>query len=113
MYTSHTHASLKCAVILFIVSEAMFFFSFFWAYCHFGFAPGFFLGCRWPPVGITPIHPMGLPFINLVLLLSSSLTINLSHGYLRIGKPLECGFWLVFTLSLGLGFFFAQLKEYY
>ncbi len=29
MYTSYTQEGLKCAVILFIVSEAMFFFSFF------------------------------------------------------------------------------------
>jgi len=46
MYTSYVHRRLKCAVILFIISEGMFFFSFFWAYCHFGFAPGFYLGCR-------------------------------------------------------------------
>nr|QUG10622.1 cytochrome c oxidase subunit 3 [Hydroides norvegica] len=113
MYTSHTHKSLKCAMILFIVSEAMFFFSFFWAYCHYGFAPGFFLGCRWPPVGITPIHPVGLPFMNLVILLSSSVTINLAHGYLRVGNPLMCGVWLSSTLVLGVCFFCAQLKEYY
>lgn len=113
IYTSYTHKSLKCAMILFIVSEAMFFFSFFWAYSHYGFAPGFFLGCRWPPIGITPIHPIGLPFINLVVLLCSSITINFSHGFLRAGKPFWCGVWLIFTLGLGVIFFCAQLKEYY
>lgn len=37
-------------MLLFIVSEVMFFFSFFWTYFHFMFSPSIFLGGTWPPV---------------------------------------------------------------
>jgi cytochrome c oxidase subunit 3 len=39
-------------MLLFILSEVMFFFAFFWAFFHSSLAPAIELGSVWPPVGM-------------------------------------------------------------
>lgn len=41
---------------LFIISEVMFFFSFFWAYFHHALSPSIFIGGVWPPRGVLPFY---------------------------------------------------------
>lgn len=51
----HTRAvqqNLRTGFILFLVSEIMFFFSFFWAYFHCSLSPSIWGGAIWPPEGI-------------------------------------------------------------
>ena len=43
---------LRLGMVLFIVSEIMFFFAFFWAFFHSSLAPTFNIGGVWPPVFI-------------------------------------------------------------
>lgn len=51
-HTSSVLKNLRMGFILFIVSEIMFFFSFFWAYFHFSIDPSIWGGDVWPPDGI-------------------------------------------------------------
>jgi len=56
----HTFAvqrGLRMGFALFIVSEIMFFFGFFWAFFYLSISPSIWIGCVWPPLGIQPINP--------------------------------------------------------
>jgi|TARA_R100001480_G_C4605301_1_gene163813 cytochrome c oxidase subunit 3 len=44
-------------MILFIVSEVMFFFGLFWAFFHSSLSPNIEIGAVWPPKGIIPFDP--------------------------------------------------------
>ena len=70
------------------------------------------MGGRWPPVGIKPISPLGVPLFNLVTLVWSSATLNLANGVLRLGDRNQALFYLGITIVLGILFEYAQYSEY-
>jgi heme/copper-type cytochrome/quinol oxidase subunit 3 len=51
-HTISVQKNLRLGFILFIVSEVMFFSSFFWAYFHCSLSPSIHIGAVWPPEGI-------------------------------------------------------------
>ena len=51
-HTQKVQLNLRYGFLLFIVSEVMFFFGFFWALLHFSLCPSIFTGNIWPPEGI-------------------------------------------------------------
>ena len=115
-HTSIVQQGLRLGMILFIVSEILFFFAFFWAFFHFSLAPSIFIGCVWPPKGTQPIDPWGLPLVNTLLLLSSGITITFAHhALLQSILPssrdnfLKC---LFSTIILGITFLLCQAIEY-
>ena len=55
---------LRLGMILFIVSEIMFFFAFFWAFFHSSIAPVYSIGGVWPPKAITPMDTYTIPLTN-------------------------------------------------
>jgi cytochrome c oxidase subunit 3 len=75
-HTRRVVAGLKYGMLLFIASEIMFFFSFFWAYFHFSLSPSIWSSGEWPPKGINPVQPCMLPALNTFLLLSSGVTLT-------------------------------------
>jgi len=104
---------LKFRIVLFIVSEVMFFVRFFWAFFHLRISPDIVLGGVWPPSGITIFNPIGMPLINSLVLLSSGCTVTWSHHFF-IQKNVKGGaLQLIFTIMLGVIFSTLQGVEYY
>ena len=103
---------LSFGVLLFIVSEVMFFFSFFWAFFHGSLAPGVELGCVWPPVGIQSFDPWGTPLLNSFFLLLSGASVTLAHYALVANKLNDVHEALVFTLVFAMKFTSFQVAEY-
>ena len=99
--------------LLFIVSEIMLFFGFFWAFFHSSISPSILLGAEFPPVGITIIPVFMFPLYNTCLLLLSGITVTWLHKAINLGfyKDAIDSFFL--TIFLGLAFFVLQMFEYY
>ena len=104
--------NIYLGMLLFIISELMFFFSFFWAFFHFSLSPSIWLGGIWPPLGIPFIDLFGFPFYNTLVLLSSGYFITLSHLCLKINYLMYSIKWMAQTTILGLHFIFMQSVEY-
>ena len=101
-------------MILFIVSEIMFFFSFFWAFFNASISPAIQIGSIWPPKGLETISCMGLPLLNTVILLFSGLTITWAHKAITSSfKFTETTNALFYTLILGQIFTLFQAEEYW
>jgi cytochrome c oxidase subunit 3 len=109
-HTEKMRENLKIGMILFLVSEVMFFFSFFWGHFHLSLSPSIWVGKVWPPVDINFLDPFGIPFLNTLILLTSSLTVNYVHSGI-INKKKTLGVFLV-TLFLAFIFSFFQFMEY-
>lgn len=85
-HTIVVQKGLRLGMILFIVSEVMFFFAFFWAFFHSSISPTFNLGGVWPPKAITTISSYTVPLTNTFLLLTSGATVTWAHHALQIGR---------------------------
>ncbi len=110
----------RYGMLLFIASEVMVFFGFFWAYFD-GFfrlddiqqyARVDFTAGHWPPAGIELFDPFHLPLFNTLLLLTSGTTVTWAHHALLEGDRdgLKWGLWL--TVLLGAIFTGVQALEY-
>lgn len=111
-HTSYVTKGLRWGIILFIASEVLFFFAFFWAFFHRSLAPTPELGCSWPPTGIQPINPFSVPLLNTAVLLASGVTVTWAHHSLIEGNRPEAIQALVLTVSLGIYFTYLQAGEY-
>nr|ACR55900.1 cytochrome c oxidase subunit III [Endomyzostoma sp. MZ-2009] len=103
---------IKIGMVLFILSEVMFFMAFFWSYFHSSLSPVAEIGMVWPPMGILIINPMFMPLLNTIILLSSGATITFSHYSLLHNKKNEMLKMLMITILLGIYFSILQLIEY-
>ncbi len=111
-HTGITELGLRWGIGLFIISEILFFFSFFWAFFHSRLNPSIELGGEWPPMGIKVFNPWQVPLLNTLILLSSGVTITWSHHALQIGQHNEARNRLFLTIALGLYFTCLQGYEY-
>jgi cytochrome c oxidase subunit 3 len=111
-HTRQVQLGLMYGMILFIVSEVMFFVSFFWAFFHSSLAPTIDIGAVWPPVGIEILDAWHIPFLNTVILLSSGATVTWTHHAILAGSRKQAIVSLIATLILGLTFTGFQVLEY-
>lgn len=111
-HTAAVKRGLRLGVVLFIISEIMLFFSFFWAFFHSSIAPVFNIGGVWPPKAITPINPFTLPLLNTFILLTSGASITWAHSALRSRSKKFTLLGLITTVFLSILFIFVQMYEY-
>ncbi len=135
-HTTMVQRNIKYGMLLFIVSEVMFFFSFFWAFFHSSLSPTIDIGVVWPPLGIETFKYYQIPLLNTLILLTSGASITwahkgfflplthveyfpiLGHGYFKNTKGyhslgrITVFLGLVFTIFLGFIFTCIQIYEY-
>jgi len=104
---------LKIGIILFICSEVLFFGGFFWAYFHIRISPNTQIGQFWPPIAIKAIHPINVPLLNTILLISSGATITYSHHSILSNNRKQAIKILIYTCVLGTYFIILQILEYF
>ncbi|WP_041535123.1 cytochrome c oxidase subunit 3 [Parvularcula bermudensis] len=132
----------RYGMVLFILSEVMFFIAWFWAFFAGALFPGageaiiladgtqmlnveglpaflqndakyHFLDGQWPGPGVEPLSPWGLPFVNTVILLLSGTTVTWAHHAIQVGDKEGFKWGLIVTVALGVIFSFFQGVEYY
>lgn len=111
-HTTLVQKGLRYGMILFIVSEVMFFFSFFWAFFHSSLAPTVEIGSIWPPKGIETFNPWEVPLLNTLILLLSGATVTWAHHSILAGNRKEAITGLFLTLLLAVSFTGFQAMEY-
>ena len=111
-HTFCVQRGLRLGMVLFIISEIMFFFAFFWAFFHSSLSPTFNIGSIWPPIGIETIQTSGLPLTNTGFLLSSGATVTWSHHALIARSKRQALIGLILTITLALIFTIFQGLEY-
>ena len=111
-HTKKVQRGLRLGVILFIVSEVMFFVSFFWAFFHSSLGPAIQIGQLWPPLGIEVMSPWGIPLLNTVILLSSGATVTWAHHAVVAGEKQHAVYGLILTVILAILFTGFQVFEY-
>nr|YP_010264250.1 cytochrome c oxidase subunit III [Carebara diversa]UIO59236.1 cytochrome c oxidase subunit III [Carebara diversa] len=111
-HTSVVYAGMRMGMILFIISEVLFFFSFFWAYFHSSLSPTSEIGNLWPPQGIKPFNPFDIPLLNTIILITSGLTVTWSHHSMINMNLSESKKSLLMTIILGMYFTSLQIIEY-
>nr|YP_010271123.1 cytochrome c oxidase subunit III [Anchon lineatum]UKB86888.1 cytochrome c oxidase subunit III [Anchon lineatum] len=113
LHTKEVIKNMKMGMILFILSEIMFFLSFFWAFFHSSLSPSIEIGMNWPPINIKSFNPMSVPLLNTMILLSSGVSLTWSHGSLLNKNQSQSKKSMMITITLGIYFTIMQLYEYY
>ncbi|MEM8934948.1 MAG: cytochrome c oxidase subunit 3 [Pseudomonadota bacterium] len=140
--TTVIRLGLRYGMVLFIASEVMFFAAWFWAFFGAALFPGagdpimltggeqmlnfegdpayigndgrvHATGAVWPPVGVEPLNPWGLPLINTLVLLLSGTTVTWAHHAVLHNDQKGLVQGLVVTVILGAFFSFLQGVEYW
>lgn len=111
-HTSIVQIGLRYGMILFIVSEVLFFVAFFWAFFTASLAPTIEIGAIWPPKGINVFNPWEVPLLNTLILVLSGVTITWSHHAILAGNRSSAILSLGLTVFLGLSFTVLQVMEY-
>ncbi len=111
-HTKVVQLSLRYGMMLFIISEVMFFSAWFWAFFDASLFPKEAAGGVWPPEGVEVFNPFDLPLLNTLILLTSGFTVTWAHHDIREGKMDHAAKMLGWTVFLGLIFTALQAFEY-
>lgn len=118
-HTKTVQRGLSIGMLLFILSEVMFFFGFFWAFFKAALDPVDSLNgvwatvaTSWPPAGINPLDAWEVPFTNTLILLLSGTTVTWAHYAMIENNRRDMVRGLTFTVLLGLLFTTFQAYEY-
>ncbi|UAT43019.1 cytochrome c oxidase subunit 3 [Anaplasmataceae bacterium AB001_6] len=109
---------LKIGMILFIITEIVFFgsyfASFFTAWINTYIIEDFWniIVSSWPPEGIKTVDPLEIPFINTCILLLSGCSVSWAHYALLNKDNTNLVNALFITIMLGLIFIFLQFFEF-
>ena len=112
-HTPVVRIGLRHGVMMFIISEVMFFAAWFWSFFKHAMYPMDAIDNTWPPPGIETFDPWHLPLINTLILLLSGCAATWAHHALaheNDRKGLVQG--LVIAVVLGALFTVFQAYEY-
>ena len=112
-HTATVQKALDTGFFLFLITEGLFFVSFFWAFFHCSLSPSMSLGGVWPPAGMEVPNPWKVPFYNTIILLVSGATVTWSHHETIAGSRLRAEETLLITILLGSFFLVTQMVEYH
>ncbi len=116
-HTPVVQIGLRYGVVLFIISEVMFFAAWFWTFFKHAMYP---MGPEspmvdgvWPPAGIETFDPWHLPLINTLILLCSGMAATWAHHAIAHENNREDMKWgLILAVALGILFTVFQAYEY-
>jgi cytochrome c oxidase subunit 3 len=111
-HTKNVQDGLKLGMILFIVSEIMFFAAFFWGFFHSALVPAIELGNVWPPIYYNVLNAWEIPFLNTIILLSSGATVTWAHYGIIKSNYKQSILGLLLTIFLAVFFTILQGYEY-
>jgi len=111
-HTSYVRTGLRMGMALFIASEVMLFFAFFWAFFHSSLNPVVELGQVWPPKGIVTMNAFGIPLLNTFILVTSGAWLTKSQFEIVAGNREESIKGFIYTIILAVLFTLLQAYEY-
>lgn len=111
-HTNKVQNNLRLGMILFILSEVMFFFSFFWTFFHSSLSPAIQIGSVWPPLEISVLDTLRVPALNTVILVTSGASVTWAHYALIKNDRKQVILGFSFTIFLALLFTTFQVLEY-
>ncbi len=125
-HTPVVDIGLRYGMILFIVSEVMFFAAWFWVFFEMALFHDVRAGASWTGdvigtdfsgwaagiPGVATFDPFHLPLINTMVLLLSGTTVTWAHHALQHGDRQGAKIGLLLTVLLGLFFTSLQVYEY-
>nr|UAT98583.1 cytochrome c oxidase subunit III [Penthicodes variegata] len=111
-HTNKVKELMKTGMIMFIISEIMFFVSFFWMFFHSSLSPSIELGMMWPPKSIKTFNPMEIPLLNTIILISSGISVTWAHHSIILNKSKSSNKSMIITIVLGMYFTILQKWEY-
>jgi cytochrome c oxidase subunit III len=122
-HTPVVSIGLRYGMILFIVSEVMFFVAWFWVFFEMALFHHVRAGsaiddvrtawANWPPKGIETVPAFELPLVNTLTLLLSGTTVTWAHHALQQGDREGAKIGLLLTILLGVLFTSIQGYEYH
>ncbi len=116
LHTKQVQQRLRWGMIIFIVSEVMFFFAFFWSFFYPSLAPIFDILGVWPFEGIEVLNPwevpLLVPLLNTVFLLSSGAIVILMHDAVITGSRKDLLICL-FLIAVFAGYFALKHALWY
>nr|YP_009513832.1 cytochrome c oxidase subunit III [Pseudoniphargus stocki]AXH38223.1 cytochrome c oxidase subunit 3 [Pseudoniphargus stocki] len=113
LHTFKVISGLRWGMILFILSEILFFFLFFVAYFNSSLSPSMEIGDIWPPTSINIFNPFQIPLLNTAILLASGVTVTWTHHAILENNHTEALQGLSITIFLGFYFTLLQAMEYF
>nr|YP_010426346.1 cytochrome c oxidase subunit III [Neucentropus mandjuricus]USL48461.1 cytochrome c oxidase subunit III [Neucentropus mandjuricus] len=111
-HNKEVNMNMKWGMALFILSEVMFFLSFFWAFFHSSLSPTIDIGMNWPPKNIETFNPFQIPLLNSIILISSGITVTWTHYSILKNNKNKSVISLMITIFLGIYFTLIQSMEY-
>lgn len=104
--------NIRWAFWFFIVSEALLFVSFFWAFFHSSLEPSIQIGTVWPPMEAIQMNSLEIPIANTIFLLASGAALTWTQYGLIGGQSRDVLLGFIVLFFYAVYFMLSQWHEY-